>query len=90
MIEFYLKISELATFRTGKPVGWTQSINDLSTWSDWPIHTLVKIRMPIDEVDLIQSNPEDKTSKYLIMRKSPLRGEMVHRHRRKVKKGHNM
>ena len=92
MIEFYLRIVDLSLFRQGEPVEWRQSINDLSSWSDHPIHTLVRIRMPIDEVDFIQLDAGSRSSRFTIIRKSPLNGELKYRsvksrHKRKVKNG---
>jgi hypothetical protein len=86
MIEFYIRDVDFSLFKQYEPVRWVQALVDLSPWSDWPKDKVIKLRMPIDDVEFIPLTP-DKHSKVNIKRVKPMviDNSMLVRHKRKVK-----
>lgn len=90
MIFFYIRYVDFSLFRQGEPVEFQQSIVDLTTWAAQTVDSLIKVEMPIDEIDFVPIDPTDKKSLLRVKRVTPLAGfvTMKKRHNKKVKKGH--
>lgn len=93
MIEFFIRRVDFSLFRQGEPVKWMQEITNLTVWksdkhddsskNEWLPELLIRLKMPIDEIEFIESSPTTRC--YIKRVKRPF--DITKIHRAKIKKG---